>query len=484
MTGGERGAESLLGRVRLHAGERPDGVAYRDALGKTMSYGMLARKIAGLAERFQRELEPDAVIVLSAANCLNHAAVFLAAVASGRTIFPISAEAAEAELARAAQEAGAGAFVGDERTVAFGRRRGKFALGIEDDLPESGGDFAEGRAGRLLLLSSGTTDVPKIVMRSGASLDAAARAMVRAIGFNSDDRVLLTIPLTHSYGMEHGLLAPLWAGSEVILCQNLSLPVVVPLLREGGVTILPGVPSTFEILARLPGEEMSMGRLRLAYSAGAGLPAAVYRKFLDRYRLAVTQLYGATEIGSVAYHPPADLAPESVGYAMEGVSISILNVDGSGGVAAMGDEGEIAVRAESMFDGYLSGDAELADGRFRTGDLGRLDAEGRLFVTGRLKLLIDVGGFKVNPLEVESVIQEHASVGGCVVAAVRQSDTVNRLKAVVIPRQRDVEVPIEELRALARSRLAAYKVPRQFEIRSELPRSATGKVLRHLLGET
>jgi acyl-CoA synthetase (AMP-forming)/AMP-acid ligase II len=147
-------------------------------------------------------------------------------------------------------------------------------------------------------------------------------------------------------------------------------------------------------------------------------------------------------------------------------------------------QGHVAVSAASMLRGYLGDDHSptTIDGFFPTGDLGRLDERGNLTITGRIKLLIDVGGLKVNPLEVEQVLAEHPGVATCVVVPVRVSETVSRLKAIVTPRP-DVAEPLEPaaLRSFARSRLAGYKVPRVFEVRDRLPTSATGKILRHLV---
>jgi acyl-CoA synthetase (AMP-forming)/AMP-acid ligase II len=138
-----------------------------------------------------------------------------------------------------------------------------------------------------------------------------------------------------------------------------------------------------------------------------------------------------------------------------------------------------------MMCGYV-GDASplTADGFFPTGDLARIDEHGNLFIIGRLKLLIDVGGLKVNPLEVEQTIEEHPAVGACVVVPMRLSETVFRLKAVVTPADPARPPSSDELRKFTRERLTTHKVPRVFELRETLPRSATGKVLRHLLVES
>jgi long-chain acyl-CoA synthetase len=292
----------------------------------------------------------------------------------------------------------------------------------------------------------------------------------------------MTVPLTHSYGLEHGLLAPVWAGSCTVLARGLDMPVVLTELRSGGITIFPGVPSSFEILAGVADSSLKMPGLHTAYSAGAPLPPAIFDAFRERFGVSVGQLYGATEIGSVTFNrPTADFDPASVGLPMRDVSVRILNIDDYSQTIPIGEEGMVAIRSSSMFSDYLNGATELIDGYFVTGDLGRLDERNRLYITGRIKLLIDIGGLKVNPQEIEAVLQLHPAVGACVVVPIAQSQTVFRLKAIISPRDQSVPIPVEELRALARSQLSAYKIPRWFEVRDSLPRSSTGKILRHLV---
>jgi acyl-coenzyme A synthetase/AMP-(fatty) acid ligase len=181
-----------------------------------------------------------------------------------------------------------------------------------------------------------------------------------------------------------------------------------------------------------------------------------------------------TEIGSVTFSEPrsADFASDGVGAAMKGVSIRILD-------AELGGEGEVAIRSPFMLDEYVGEVTPLIDGHFRTGDIGRIDARGNLRITGRVRLLIEVGGRKVNPLEVEAVLSDHPDVNECVVVAMRQTDTIHRLRAVMVARDPDHPPTAEAIRQFARQRLAGYKVPRAIEFRRMLPRSATGKLLRH-----
>jgi acyl-CoA synthetase (AMP-forming)/AMP-acid ligase II len=301
--------------------------------------------------------------------------------------------------------------------------------------------------------------------------------MATAIGFTEQDDVLACVPLCHSYGIEHGVLAPLWAGSRVHLARGFDLRVVLAELSNSGISVFPGVPFMFEMLARHgTGTAAGFPRLRRAYSAGGPLPRAVGEAFRTALGVTVSQLYGATEIGSVTYSNPDETGfdPASVGRAMNGVSVRILDPDPTG-------QGHVAVAAASMLSGYLGDEASptTPDGYFLTGDLGRLDGFGNLTITGRIKLLIDVGGLKVNPLEVEDVLAQHPDVASCVVVPVRVSETVSRLKAIVTPRSGPPSP--ESLRQFARARLAGYKVPRQFEVRDDLPKSPTGKTLRHLV---
>lgn len=420
----------LFERVRQHAERAPGRIAYHEvATGRSITY-------AQLVERVELHRDHDE-FVLRTANRIEFPIAYLAQLTAGRTVFPLSIELADVEVANLQRQASAAR--------------------------ELGG---------MLLASSGTTGLPKIVRRDVPSLDAVSRNMVEAIGFTNEDHVLAAVPLTHSYGVEHGLLAPLWAGSTVHLVDGMDWPVMSRALAD--VTILPAVPSMFEMIASLLDGSFTMPRLRTVYSAGGPLPRAVYDRFADRFGLRVGQVYGMTEIGSVTFNDPSrePFDPASVGRAMRDVSIRVIEDD------------QIVVRAPSMLTDYISDRLDLIDGHFPTGDLGRLDEHGRLTLTGRARLLIDTGGLKINPLEVESVIAQHPGVAECVVVPVKQSETVNRICAVVVARDNRTQPTIESIRAFAKERLAAYKVPRMVQFRDGLPKTATGKVQRHLVEVT
>ena len=418
-------------------------------------------------------------MVLCAPNGADYAAAFLGAMLAGREIFPVPTSAGRGEIARAARACGAGLIIASDapadsitENAAHIRPAELFRAASTDGLP----DRKPCRAA-VLLQSSGTTGPPKIVRRSACALNHVAAAVVEAASLKPQDRVLAAVPMSHSYGMENGLLAPILAGSTIVAIQSLDAATLDAALRQH-VTVLPGVPFMFEALAARPPVEPR--RLRLVYSAGAPLPPAVFASFERSWALRIGQIYGATELGSITFENPASSTfdPGRVGSPLSGVSIRIVDPDRPADQFPAGREGHVLARAQSMLDAYLEGPAMLLDGHLPTGDLGTLDAAGRLTITGRLKLMIDVGGAKVNPLEVERVLAEFPGVVECVVVPLRMTDAVSRLRAIVVPSPGQPAPSESSLRAFARDRLAQYKVPRTFEFRADLPKSPTGKILR------
>jgi acyl-CoA synthetase (AMP-forming)/AMP-acid ligase II len=426
------------------------------------------------------------VVLIRCPNGLDFPVAFLATLAAGCAAFPLSIESPPMEIGAIAEQARAATIITTD-TVDLGDRSPRLVLNphaiAASDMPLQMVDPA-GAQTRLMLLSSGSTGKPKIVCRSGDSLDAVCDQMCQSIGIGSDDRVLATVPLCHSYGIEHGLLAPVWAGATVHVCRGLDLPLVKRELLRSRITLLPGVPSMYEMLANLAVLGERFPDLRAAYSAGAPLPTSVAESFFGRFGIRIGQLYGATEIGSVTYADPnrAHFDRASVGQPMSGVTVRITAAGDDHEPLTLGESGHVWISAGSMFTGYLGeSQSSVVQGFYPTGDLGRLDDHGNLFITGRVKLLIDVGGLKVNPLEVEEVLMRHEDIGECVVIPVRQSETVLRIKAILVPRDPGRPPRIEAIRQYARDRLATYKVPRVFEVREALPHTATGKILRHLV---
>jgi acyl-CoA synthetase (AMP-forming)/AMP-acid ligase II len=461
----------LARRVCDWALRRGDRAAFVDAAtGASLSYAQLARARDGLAKTLSRDLPPGATVVLQCPNCIDFPAWFLGILSAGLNVLPVRPDIAAAELRELCTRVRAAALVSafdddcsgitPKRLPLQGWRAGF------DEYADAGNPVG---IGSLLLMSSGTTGSCKIVRRTAPSLDTVADAMVAAIGFDPEDSVLASVPLSHSYGVEHGLLAPLWAGCTVRLCEGLDIRVIAGELAAS-TSIFPTIPPAIEMLAALADVPTRMPKLRLVYSAGGALPATVHQRFFERFKRPIGQVYGMTEIGSVTFNDPriAPFDSGSVGRPLAGVSLRISPEDG-----------EVLAKSPFMLDDYVDeSPPALIDGHLRTGDLGRIDPENRLYITGRVRLLIEAGGRKVNPFEVEAALSAHPDVVECVVVRMRQTETIHRLRAVIVPRDPERPPPADAIRAFLRERLARFKVPRAISYRSALPRSAAGKVLR------
>jgi acyl-CoA synthetase (AMP-forming)/AMP-acid ligase II len=318
-------------------------------------------------------------------------------------------------------------------------------------------------------------------------LDALARNVTRAVGLGPEDTVLVTLPLCHSYAIDFAVLGAVASGSAQEIHDRFLPARAAAALLSGRITVWPAVPLMLDAVSRNAREESARLARTRVISAGSPLPPRVRHRFEAAFGARVAQLYGASEFGAIAYSPPEaeGFDPAAVGRPFEGVTFRVVKPGQSEArePLAVGSEGEVWVRAPSAMDRYLDApDRPDAEGYWTTGDLGRLDAHGALHVTGRVKSLIDVGGRQVNPLEVEAVLARHPAVTEAVVVGTAFSDTAARLKAIIVP-QPGQSPSSGELRAFAREHLAAHKIPRSFELRSELPRSAAGKVLRQKLAD-
>lgn len=469
----------LIESLVRHAGERPDAeaVGEADAPARRCTFGEFASLAGARAACLRERVAPGAVVLALMPGGVELAAWFCGAIAAGARLLPLHPQIAGPEALEVARRAGAGVAV-----VGPGLRAGPALAGLVQ-LPIDAPDWAAraltppaARAGALVLGSSGTTGLPKLAVRDGVSLDADAAGVISGMGLTSADTVVFATPLGHSYGVDV-LVATLTAGATLRVLTRSDTEALAREL-EAGATVLPGVPFVFEALARrAPRGERS---LRLALSAGAPLSARVRAAFTGAWGVGVGQLYGATELGTVAIETPesAGFDATSVGLPLPGVSMRVVDVADAARTLGPGEEGQLVVRAPSMLSEYLDGDLPLVDGHLLTGDLAVMDRTGRVHITGRLKMLIDVGAYKVNPLEVEGVLASHPGVAECVVVPIAASDSVQRLRAVVVLAQGVSRPSAPELRRFVQERLSAIKVPRVVEIVESLPKSPTGKVLR------
>ncbi len=429
----------------------------------------LAHDLAGL----ERE-----VVLVVLPNGPELAVALLGGLAAGAWVLPVAPDLPSAGRASLVQRTAPRAAIAPRDVLAD---LPGVSLQIDSDAlasRASGAAAAESGAGAMLLQTSGTTGAPRLIRRDLLALDPVGEGCISRIGVKPDDTMLVTVALYHSYGLDQAILTGVMSGCTIELHRKFSPLATRAALTQRGVTLWPAVPVMLDAMAHLGAERAH--RLRRVYIAGSPLPGRVARGFEAAYGVPVGQLYGASEFGSVTFNDPDEpgFEAECAGRPLDRVAARILASDASERTLAPGEEGQIAIAGPSVLTEYLGDPRPAAPGGFvRTGDLGRMDASGRLFVTGRIKLLIDVGGFKVNPLEVESVLMRHPDVREAVVVPLPYSDTVSRLKAVILPLPGRTPTR-RELLAFARRHLIPYQVPRVFEVRSEVPRSPTGKILR------
>ena len=337
----------------------------------------------------------------------------------------------------------------------------------------------------MLIYTSGTTGQPKGAVLSHRNLLANARSCRELIGVSSDDTFLAVLPLFHSFGATVCMILPLLAGAEIVLQTAFAPLPVLETLEKHQVTIFAGVPAMFAVLTKCrTSREYDLRSLRACVSGGAPLPLQVLSGFQERYGAVLVEGYGPTE-GSpvVSANPPNGVQkPGSVGPPILGVEVRI--VDDAGQDLPTGEVGEIIVAGDNVMQGYwqdATATAEaIKDGWLYTGDLGKLDTDGYLYIVDRKKDMIIVGGTNVYPREVEDVIALMPQVAE--VAVVGRPDPVRgeRVRAVIVPAE-GIELSAEQVISHCRQHLAPFKVPRIVEFRESLPKSALGKVLKREL---
>lgn len=339
----------------------------------------------------------------------------------------------------------------------------------------------------LVLLTSGSTGMPKGVPLTHGNAWANLRSTASAFSSRTErfpvappDRSpnLVANPVSHTAGILRVLLAS-YVGRRIVLVGKFNVPLVLDLLDEHGIDNLTINPSMIRMLVEDAPPGRGLSAVKYVSSGTAPLPPALRERFEERFGVPILQAYGQTEaFGGIAVESVRDVLagkrrPESVGKPLRGVEVRIQGPDGP---VAVGDEGEIQVRSGSMSHRYAGGanDATVTeDGWLRTGDLGRLDDENYLYVTGRLKNLIIAGGFNVYPAELEAALETHAAVREAVVLGV-PDERLGEVPVALVE-LRDPTATPSDLLAHVAERLVPYKRPRGLFVVELLPRVPNGK---------
>ncbi|WP_310963833.1 AMP-binding protein [Nocardioides terrisoli] len=338
-----------------------------------------------------------------------------------------------------------------------------------------------GRLSRPVILTSGTTGTPKGAPRSEAGLDGAV-ALLSRMPFRSGDTVHIAAPVFHTWGWAHLNLAML-LGSTIVLRRRFDPADCLATLDEHDCEGLVVIPVMLQRMLRLP-EEQRAGdytQLRVVAASGSALPGDLATEWMDTFGDNLYNTYGSTEVAWATIAQPQDMraAPGTAGKPPPNTVVRIY--DEHDQEAPVGSPGRIFVGNSMLFGGYTGGGhKQFIDGLMSTGDIGRMDEEGRLFVEGRDDEMIVSGGENVFPKEVEDCLTRHEAVVEAAAVGVDDPDFGKRLRAFVV--LADGTEPDEDtLKTWIKDNLARYKVPREFVFLPELPRNATGKVLKREL---
>ncbi|MBA3866350.1 MAG: long-chain fatty acid--CoA ligase [Solirubrobacterales bacterium] len=480
-----------------HAREAPERPALRGG-GSEWTYGQLA----AAAGRFGAALAANGVgpgdrVMLMAPSVPEFVIAYLGIQAIGAVAVTPNVMSTPAELEYLLVDAGAkrvlawheAATAAEEIARAEGLPFQRLLPGLQGALGAAAVEWpreAEADDLALLLYTSGTTGKPKGAEITNGNLRACAEVFGEVLELGPEDRFGTALPLFHIFGQAVVLGSALMAGAGVSLQARFDPEALVEMVRRDRVTVLAGVPTMYSAMLGAAAEcgADDFVSLRLAASGGASLPAEVMRRFVERFGCAILEGYGLTEsTGAATFNGlHRERKVGSVGIALPGTVVRIVNAAGIGVPA--GEVGEILIKGPMVMKGYWNRAQEtektLREGWLYTGDLGRKDADGDIELVDRLKEMIVRGGYNVYPREVEEVLYQHPEIAEVAVIGVPDDHFGEEVGAAVVLVPDAMPDP-EAIRAWAKQRLSAYKVPRLFTFTESLPKGPTGKILKRTI---
>jgi long-chain acyl-CoA synthetase len=482
----------LFQSLFTHAQQNPQDVANIDDKGQ-YTYQQLAAAAAGLGMYLSVQTDRPSVGLLLPPSA-GFAASFYGTLLSGKSVVPINYLLGDREIAHVVSDSGIDTVItipqlaprvanADLKIVDLTQLPQTPPAALKPHFPSPTPDDTA-----VLLYTSGTSGLPKGVILTYGNLQSDVDASIEAADLQHRHKFLGVIPLFHAFGLTAGLLAPVQLGSTVVFLSRFSPVAMVNAIRDHGLSIVFGVPAMYGAVAHLknaaPDDFKSIYAM---LSGGDALPATLREGFKARFGVPLYEGYGLSETSPVvAINTPQVNRAGSVGKLVPGAQAKII--DDNGKPLGPNQEGEVWLKGPMVMKGYHNLPNETAasltaDGFFKTGDLGKLDDDGFLYITGRKKDLIIVSGEKAVPREIEETLARHPAVAEAAVVGKKDSSRGEVVVAfcTLKPGQ---SATADQLRTFARDQnLATFKVPREVYIVEELPRSPTGKVLKRVLAE-
>ena len=471
---------------------------------RTLTYAELAGFVVAAARELQSQgLQPGDRVALVLESSWQYVVCYFAVLLAGGVVVPLNPAARDRDLGSWILRAEATCVIADHSYAGLAALRAVLPAGCrmrvcggEGDPLVAGRDVVSDRSGfpvasahalAAILFTSGTTGAPKGVMLTQGNLGANAAAIVDSLALSADDSVMAVLPFTYAYG-NSVLLSHLSCGARVVIQRGFGFPqaVVESMVRER-VTGFAGVPSTFALLlSRVRLDGFDLGALRYVSQAGGAMPGALLAKLVSALPgKEVFVMYGQTEATARLTCMPStqlSLKPGSVGLPLRGVQIRIR--DAAGEDLPAGSVGDIWASGPNIMAGYWRDPAitseVLREGWLKTGDVGRLDDEGFLYIVGRRSDIIKVGAHRVHPQDIEDVLAELPGVSECAVVGVGDEILGEVVKAFIV-RRPEATLQEQHVKRHCLENLAAYKVPKFVQFVAQLPRTSSGKVQRSLL---
>jgi long-chain acyl-CoA synthetase len=482
----------LLTRTAAAHGDRP-ALKLDDAV---VTYAMLddgAARVAGLLKA--KGLEPGDRVGIMLPNVPYFALAYYGVLRAGGVVVPMNVLLKAREVNFYLSDSGArylftwhefladaepGAHEAGAEVIAV--RPGEFerllaeAPAEPEDVPRDGSDTA------VILYTSGTTGTPKGAELTHSNMLENAHCSTELMRVSTEDVIFGALPLFHSFGQTCCLNNAVNNGACLTMLPRFDPVKALEIIPRDGVTIFEGVPTMYHALLNHPDREQhDVSSLRTCVSGGSALPVEVMRAFEEAFGCVIIEGYGLSETSPVASfnHLGRERKPGSIGTPIRGVEMKV--VDDEGNEVARGEVGEIAIRGHNVMKGYWNRpdatEEVMQRGWFRTGDMASVDEDGYFFIVDRKKDMIIRGGYNVYPREIEEVLYEHPAVLEVAVIGVPDEALGEEVGAAVV-RRPGSEVDAEDIRAFVKERVAAYKYPRHIWFPDELPKGATGKVLK------
>ena len=460
---------------------------------QVVSYKDLAGQVERLAGQLRNAgLKPGDCVAIVLPNSLEFLVVFLALTYARLVAAPINPADKPDEIRFFIEDSGARAVVAEGANVSVKEATARLGLpiwqprvdsrGVElPELPRSSRSSLDAPSPTdvaLFAYTSGTTGRPKCVPLTHANVLVSSRNIAAHYQLTSADCSMVVLPLFHGHGLIGATLSTLASGGSVIVPPRFSASDFWRPFREHHATWYTAVPTIHQVLLeRADRDDAPHGGLRFIRSCSAALAPATMTKLENRFGAPVLEAYGMTEAAHQVASNPTPPRPHKPGTVGLGTGISII--DHAGRHLAANTFGEVVVRGPNVMRGYRNNPeanaAGFIDGWFRTGDIGAIDNDGYLAITGRIKELINRGGEKISPAEVEAVLLEHPAVAEAEVFGVPDPKYGEEVSAAVVLR---AAVTAQQLQSYCRTRLADFKVPKLIHLVSAIPKNAMGKVQR------